>query len=370
MIYLVCFALSIWFAYLAQKTTTRRKFYLFSVISIALPVLLAGFRHYGVGIDTINYYVKNLYWAGAVKADSLFDCLKISFAGGKGDPLFALIMGIVAQTTGSFTVFLLVAQAIIMTGVYIGIFRHRKYVNPAFVLTIFYLFFFNSSLNVLRQYMAMAVLFAFLADIPQKKWKRYLIGVCIAMMLHSTAIIGVAPLVLYIVLEYKKGQGLNTAKRELAVSGLLLCMVLLFVPLIRLATALNLLNDRFLFFLRDSAVSPAVLMIGVLAVTLAAAYLYRKRIRSNCPSADFYIFNSMVYMVLLQLSFFIAYGKRIGLYLAFADLITIGLVEKAPKSRNVRWLVRGGLVVMALCYWAYVYGYRNASETLPYRWVF
>ena len=370
MIYLVCFALSVLFAYLAQRTKSRRNFYLLSVVSIALPVLLAGFRHYGVGIDTMNYYVKDLYWAGALKADSLWECLKGCFTKGYGDPLFALLMGIVAQTTGSFTAFLVVAQAVIIIGVYIGVYRHRKYINPAFVLSIFYLFFFNSSLNVMRQYMAMAVLFAFLADIPQKKWWRYLVGLCIAFMLHSTAIIGIGPLALYAVLEYKKDRGLSPMKRQLAVSGVMLAGVVLFVPLIRLLTSIHLLSNRFLFFIRDDAVSPAVMIMGGLAIGLAGAFLYRKQIRKNCPFADFYIFNSIVYFVLLQLTFFIAYGKRIGLYFAFADLITLGLVERAPTSRKMRWLVRGGLLAVALIYWVYVYGLRNASQTLPYRWVF
>lgn len=370
MMYLVCFALSVLFAYLAHRTKSRRNFYLFSIISIALPVLLAGLRHYEVGIDTMNYYTKSLYWAGAMRADSLLEYLKYYFSKGFGDPLFALMIGVVAQTTGSFTVFLLLAQTIIMAGVYIGIFRHRKYVNPAFVLAIFHLFFFNSTLNVMRQYMAMAVLFAFLADIPQKNWKRYLAGVYIAMMFHSTAIIGVAPLFLYAVLEFKKDKGLSPLKREIAVSGLMLAVVVLFVPIIRFLTSINLLNDRFLFFLEDDAVSPAVIMMGVLAIGLAGAFLFLKQIRKNCPSADFYIFNSMVYMVLLQLTFFIAYGKRIGLYFAFADLITIGLVEKAPTDRKMRWIVRGGLLAVALVYWLYVYWLRNASETFPYRLVF
>ena len=51
MIYLACFAVSGFFAYLANRTDKRRMFLLFSFISILIPVLLAGFRAYSIGID-------------------------------------------------------------------------------------------------------------------------------------------------------------------------------------------------------------------------------------------------------------------------------------------------------------------------------
>lgn len=370
MIYLVCFALSVLFAYFAQKSKSSKCFCLFSVVSIAFPVLLAGFRHYDVGIDTLNYYTKNMYWAGAVQAESLLEYLKMYFPKGYGDPLFALLIGVIAQTTGNFTLFLVVAEAIVITGVYIGVFRHCKYVNPAFVLCVFYLFFFNSTLNVLRQYMAMAVLFAFLADIPRKKWLRYLVGVYIAFTIHSTAVIGLVPMFLYGVLEFKKGRGLSSFKREMLVSGILLGVVILFVPIIQLLTSIGLLNDRFLFFVENDAVSPAIIMMCALAIGLLGVVLFIKQIREKCPVADFYIFNSLVYMVLLQLTFFVAYGKRIGLYFAFADLITVGLVEQASTKRKTQWLVRGSFLTIALVYWLYVYWLRNASGTMPYKWIF
>lgn len=366
MIYLVCFALSVLFAYFANKAKTRWKIVLFSVFSIAFPVLLAGLRGYTVGIDTENYYLKEWYWAGAVGADSLLDYLKMYFPKGYGDPLFALIIGSVAQLTGNYSIFLLIAHLVIMVGVYVGIFRHRRYVNPALVLLFFYLVYFNTSLNILRQYMAMAVLFAFLADIPQKRWTRYLVGVYIAFTIHSTAVIGLAPLLLYGILEFKKGRGLSSPKRAALVSGLLLAVVFLFKPLIRGLMYLGLLNDRFNFFLESNAVDPALIASMLIAMGLFFAIVFQKRIFSNCAYAHFYIFNSMFCLVLMQLSWSIAYGKRIAAYFAMADLITLGLVGRAPKTTFGRRLLQAGMILVALAYWLYIFAFRNASQTFPY----
>ncbi len=367
MIYLACFGLSAFFAHLSNKATERKKRILFLIISAAVAICLAGLRGYSVGTDVMNYFTKDLYWTGATGASSLMDYYRLYFPQGYGDPLFATLVGVIAQGTGSFTLFLFVVHTIIMVGVYVGAFRHRKYVDPAFVLLIFYLFFYNHSLNIMRQYIAMAILFAFLADIPQGKWWRYLLGVGLAVLFHSTAVLGVVPLVLYYVLEFKKDTlRVTPFQRQMVVAGLASMGITLFSPLLRMAMNLGILNKRFMFFLTDDSVEPALIIAVIIVMGVVAAYYFSEPIHKNCPHADFYVFCSIIYLVLLQLSASVAYGKRIGMYLALPDLITIGLVERAPQDKKTKNIVRAGILLVALVYWAYVYVFRNASKTMPY----
>lgn len=367
MIYLVCFGLSAWMAHLANKAETKKKILLFSVLSIAVMVVLSGMRGYSVGIDVMNYFTKEHYWTGATGASSLMDYFRLYFPQGYGDPLFATLIGLVAQLTGSFQLLLFLVHTIIISCTYIGVYRHRKYVDPAFVLLVFYLIYYNQSLNIMRQYIAMAILFAFLADIPEGKWWRYLLGVVVAALFHSTAVLGVAPLVLYYILEFKKDTlRITPFQREMVVAGLVSLVITLFDPLLRTAMNLGILNSRFLFFLEDDSKSPALIVACMVVMGLVAAAIFIKPMRQTCKHTDFYVFNTLIYLVMLQLTVSVAYGKRIGMYFAMADLITLGLIENAPKDEKWKKIIRYGIILVALVYWAYIYVLRNANATFPY----
>lgn len=371
MIYLLCFVASASFAYLANKTTKRRNLYIFSFCSIAIMVLLAGLRDYSIGIDTMGYLTKDRYWAGAISASSLFDYLKFYFPLGYGDPLFALLVGSIAQFTGSFRLFLFVCHTIIITFFYIGTFRHRKMVNPAFILLIFYLFFYNQSFNIMRQYMAMSIIFAFLIDIQNKKYWRYIVAVIVAMLFHSTAVLGFAPLLLYIFINYKNDKlkittKLSSSQKEIIISCILLLGVLLFSPLIKLMIKIGVLNERFMFYITSNTITPAIIVSGIVVIGLLGVFCFRKQIKQKYEQSNFYIMCSIVYLILLQLTFFVAYGRRIAQYFAFADLITWGLIANAPKDKKTKLFLNIGLILVALLYWLYVYFLRNSSKTIPY----
>ena len=145
MIYLACFSVSTFFAFLANRAKQRKYFLLFSVISILLPVLLAGLRNYSVGIDTDNYLTMERFWYGAIRAPSLWNYLQNYLLSGYREPLFALFLGIIAQLTGNFRVFLFLAHFVIMINIYIGAYRLKHKVPPVFVLLFFFLLYYNVS---------------------------------------------------------------------------------------------------------------------------------------------------------------------------------------------------------------------------------
>ena len=76
--------------------------------------------------------------------------------------------------------------------------------------------------------------------------------------------------------------------------------------------------------------------------------------------------NSVVYLILMNLTYSVAYGKRVALYFAFADMITLGILAKAPENPKTKKIVQGAILSLALLYWVYIYVLRNASETVPY----
>ncbi len=371
MIYLLCFAISVLLAYYANKAPKKQQFWLFSVLSIAVVVLLAGLRDYNVGVDASNYYSWARYWGNAIQKESLFAYLKYYFSLDYGEPLFALILGSVARLTGNFSVFLCVVHGIIITGVYIGAVRMKAYAEPSLVLAVFYLVYFGQSLNIMRQYMAMAIIFAVFADIHEKKWLRYGIAVVAAALIHNSAILALLPLFVYVIL-YAPWKPLDTKKwyRWGVVVGLTLLALLLLLPAVQLAMHLGILGEKYRFYFDADIVSPAVVDSVVIAAGLCAVYYFRTTLQKHCEFFSFYALNSVVYLLLLQFSWFVIYGKRLAIYQAFANLITVAMVEKVQTDKRRKWLARIAIVGMAFAYWLYVYAFRNASETMPYKLVF
>ena len=429
MIYFVCFIASAIAAYFANKTSDRKRFLLLSVISVLITILLAGLRDYEVGIDTINYLSKKRYWLGAISAESLGAYMKYYMGIGYGEPLFALLCGFVAQTFGNYSVFLLLVHAIIVSGVYIGAYRFRKIANPAFVLLLFYLVFYNHSLNIMRQYMAMAIVFAALADVPRKKYIRYSVAVIFAAMFHTSALLGLGAVVIhwYLYCDWKRyahngkraferlGRVLfrnrkpereiknrrfakiiaffrkvfNSCKeiynrvriwvekiepvvrrRQVILFSAMLLLVLLFSPLCRLAIHMGLLHEKYLWYLDMSRAQHTTLITLFLLLEMGVLLLWHKYLRRSSRLFDFFFANTGTYLILHQISMFLVYGKRVAAYFSLANLVTIAMIPRMYRDKKRRIIACVLVLCVVVFYWFYCYILRNASRTYPYNFVF
>lgn len=367
MIYLFCFIISAGFAFFASRAENRTKFYILSFFSIAVMVALAGFRDYTVGTDTYNYLNKQMYWGGAVSADSLWDYFKFYFPLGYGEPLFAILVGVIAQLTGNFTIFLIVCHTIILICVYIGIFRFKNYINPAFVLLVYYLLYYNHTLNMTRQYIAVSIVFCFLADIPQNKIFRFCIAVLVAILFHTTAILALIIPFIYFFLykDYRKIK-VSMYQRKLALTVIVGMIVIFFPVLVNLLVNIGILNSRYLFFLNNKDASPTIIVMAMVIIGLVAADFFKDKIKKKCQFYDFYFMSSAVYLILLLLTYSLVYGRRVAFYMSMVDLITIGLIESCQDTEKKQRVTRIAILTIIFIYWIYTYVLSNASQTFPY----
>lgn len=412
MIYIICFAASALFAASANKAKSRKYFIILSLISIIIPVLLAGLRDYSIGIDTSHYLNYPRYWAGAERYDTLWEYMRYYSGLGIGEHLFAFLQGLIESWTGNFTVFLLVCHGMIITCVYVGAMRLRRYADPVLILLLFYLIYFNQSLNIMRQYMAMSLVFAVLADVPQKKYLRFSLVVLVAFLLHRSALLsfGILAVDWYLRCDLDRivkipgkaagmmknwlGKNEKEAKQEKASCALrerlrlldpfrptilqrqlilftgLLLLVVIFNPLCRLLIEAGILPDKYSFYLDLSKteynlLSTLFILVEMAAIVFLYCYMGRK-----LPQFHFFFANSLSYLALLQLSFFLVYGRRIAAYFALTNLVTIAMIPRVYTDKTKRAIVTALVIFCALFYWLYVYALRNASQTMPYQVVF
>ena len=375
MIYIVCFGASALFAYLANKTKNRAVFLLLSLVSILLPAALAGLRDYSIGIDTINYMTMPRFWAGAVKRDTLQAYLQYYESLGYGELLYAFLLGVVEHYTGNFSAFLFVEHAVIVTCVYIGAFRQRSHVNPAMVLLLFYLFFFNHSLNITRQYMAMSIVFAALADVEQKKYLRFLIVVFIARFVHTSALLSLGAVLVHWVLygnfvRVAPSLRPSTRARRLFILTALSCLVFLFPWLCRMLINVGIIPSKYAFFLNSEEAEHSTLITLFLLVEMFALFMLRKQMPRSTPYYNYFLVSSVSYLILHQLSATLVYGKRIAAYYSLGNLVTIALIPRSFKVKENRIVATVLVLMVAFVYWWYCYALRNGSQTYPYVFIF
>ena len=368
MIYPVCFFISVFFAYLAKRSRRKAAFLLFSVLSIAVTVVLAGLCGVTVGIDTHNYFEGS--WARAVAlADLSLPEYVVAYVEGsrsRFEALFGLLLGIVVRTTGSYQVFLGMVHLIIIGGVYIGAFRFRHHASPELTLLLFYLLYYGQSLNIFRQYMAMAVIFAAAADIEQGKHLRYVFFVALGFLFHNTGVIGLAPLMVYRVLYPANPRRDTTMLRKLVTCTAIVGGAVAFVPLAKWLIQIGILSRKYLYYFNGEEVSSYKLVFMFLAVEVVGMVIFWKRFRKNNIRAEFYLFCSVSFMALYAMGTTINYGRRIAAYFAFLNIISLGMMVNGQKLRSNRRLVCAAVVLVVLVYWGYAYYLRNAHGVMPY----
>lgn len=375
MVYLVCFGFSVLMAYFANRAKDRRAFIFLSALSIIVPVLLAGLRDYSIGIDVKNYLSMERFWAGAIRAESLGDYLAFYLDKGYREPLFALFIGAIAQFTGEYRAFLLLAHLVIVSGVYIGACRLKKYARPEMTLLLFYLLYFNNSLNIIRQYMAMALVFAFCADLLDKKYIRYLVVVLIASLVHTTALLSLVPLVYHIILYTRRDLRPAPWLRKTVLYALLVVGIVSFIPLVNFAMDIGLLGTKYAFYFKTEFTRMSYTRLGLHALECVAIVLCYKKLKKTHDNYDFLLLVTATFMAFHQLAPMIQYGQRIAIYFAFLNIVLLSTLPQVlsgaklrlfGKSLALQPVLYAAIIAFSAYYWYYQYVLGNSSETVPY----
>lgn len=192
MIYIVTFAVTaIMLQIAASDNGIKRK--LAFLVALIIPVLLAAFRSYEVGIDTGVYawpliqIASNMSLSDFITYTSL-DGIEIGYT---------FLTYICANYLGGLPVLLGIVQLVTIGCMFSRIWDFKNQA-PMYVMSLLYMFLlYNRSLNLIRQCMAMAIVFFATRYLPNNK-KRFIVLTLIATLFHNSAILGLV----YLVLDY------------------------------------------------------------------------------------------------------------------------------------------------------------------------
>lgn len=354
LIYLLVFILSIFFINLADKSSNTLFRYFFCFLAIFLPAILAGLRSHSIGTDTENYLLifessKSYNNIGAFIKD--LDNVEDGY----------LALNYFIQKIGATeTQFLFIVHTIIHTCIVIAIFRLRKYINVGWALFIYLFMMYNESLNITRQYIAIAISLLAVSYYLTKDYKKAMLAICVAIATHTSAFVCLIFPILHII----------TKRYSFKRNAILLSITILFVISICVIIAFTILpsiSDASVLEKVDNYLDAkgARASYSLLFTYLFLSFiLILKECRFGNRIMDTFIIISLIAVGMCCLGYISQYLYRFCLYPAIVFTISIAHMLKQMSDNGI--LTKFSIISIVSFYWFYSYVYQGSHDTVPY----
>lgn len=383
-IYLITFSLSSFLLLLAEKGENK-KFTkrLLVFLGLLLPTLLAGFRKVGVGTDT-KVYVYVLYEA-AKKSKTFFGYLgSFVYSNFQNKAVtqweigYNLLVYLSAKLTRSFQGVLFFTHALIIMFVYKGLKKLNGSFSIAFSMLSFYLMFYGTSLNLMRQWIAISILFYGFHFLIEKNIKMYLLTIVLATLFHNSGVIGILLLFLYYYIEKTNGKvsiAIGNLVIDKEIKKVLITFAVAVVLLLGLeifASVLGSINGIFARYARiyiSGTIKIMPMQIVRRIPILVILICNWKKIKQKIPFSGFLYVMFTLDLVASQLGGITNQSSRIGYYFSVYELILLpGIIGTQRKAERF-------LLELFFClYYIFCFYYdmvlMGRAEIIPYLFYF
>jgi len=377
-IYIVFFLISCFLIWLSEKSPSQniRKFLAF--IAILLPCILAGMRADTIGTD-VRVYVEPMY--NAAKQSTSFSSYmdqrwyviwRYMYVG-KFEIGFTTLVYLIEKLGGSLGTVLFFIHVLIVTPIYLGLKKMNKPYPVWLGMLVFYLLFYNTSLNMMRQWIAMSILFYGLAYLIVNEKKKYFITVVVACLFHTSALMGV---IIYFLYMYSQSKREYIKIANFRLSGSLApvkvfvygCIVLLSLNVI--AVLLRTIGlAKYAGYIQGNGSIYLMPNQIILRLPIIILLIIRwKRMLAEDELTPFY--GSMIVLDLLasQLISINVYAFRIASFFSEYSMLSYSALVYAGnrKYRINRYVTLFYVLAYMVYYWMYYYVITGTHATFPY----
>lgn len=357
-IYISMLLLSLLFCALFNKMKDKKVCMLFAILSSLMFILVSSIR-YDVGTDYLYRYVYdfNTFLSGKDVSN-----LEIGFK---------LLIKLCILITKSPQLLFIITSTFINGFIFYTI--YTKSVNKYISITLFFTgAFFFQSLNMVRQYMAIVLLFSSYKMFLKENWFKLSLMVILALMLHTTSIIVVLGYLFILIIN--KIFKINLAQKEKIIL-LTLVLVLLFGPYIRQLVNFVLSFTRFDVYIGsqydygDLQIIPFVMNLIVYFIML---YVIKKK-KTVTKEDEFFLNMQLIALVLVALGNTMFLAIRMVYYFSIFQIISIPYFLKCLNTKKTKKIYNLLTVFIILMYstsliWTHVL--HTSDEVLPYKTVF
>ncbi|MGZ7863356.1 EpsG family protein [Ligilactobacillus salivarius] len=372
-IYIVCFIFSLIFSYGYEKSNIK----LLMAISLFFPVAIAAFRADIIGTD-VQVYARQLYNI-AINSKNFDEFLNMKwyaiwrFKEVSEFELGYTILVYLSAKLKSFTFLLGCTQFLTIFPLYLSLNRYKnryKYI-VTIGLSIYYLLFFNMSLNMMRQWIAMTMIMLAYVYLKDSKYVQSTIIFIIAVLFHRTAIIGLGVLITYVLLRKNKREiflKFSTKRYNLNIVIFITIITLLITTVLSnsfriMLTNLLGLSDYSTYVNGTVAISINQIYTDI-PVLLLFLMIWKRR--KNIEDYTFLTFCVFSNIVLSQLSSVMAYSSRIVLYISVFKMLIVPIYLNNLQGRLKKIITLILILLLYSIYWYYTYVIKGTDATVPY----
>ena len=330
-IYILTVLIAVGLAHRADKKNKR----IYITFAALVLTLVAGLRAATVGIDTPQY----------TKYFGLIAEGKLNLVYGLEDS-FIFICGLLLKIWNNanflYTVFALITNLLIFRRLW----DFKGQVSLAWSVAVYCGMFYFMTFNIMRQFVAVAIIFYATKYIAQRKYIKFLLFVAIAFLFHKSAILGV----LFIACEVFAWKHLSRRqKRFLLCAAMLVPVAAIILIKIFFSKYLRYLqNIQFNFgimLLLKLALFVIVLLIGHLSVSgITKNDKYGRGEYTLSTVRTYYI----VGLAITALGYIFPFADRIGIYFYIFEMVFMGMVAKHAKNQTI-------IKVCLIAIYAYVF---------------
>lgn len=360
-IYIIFFVISFILLHISEKMKEKgKKGTIFEILAIGLLAFIAAIRDTSIGTD-VTVYVKPVFEL----------CKNLGF-GGINDIWYNAEIGYkifncaVAVFTSKFSVYLFIQQLFILIFSYLGIKGIYKK-NYSFVYLIYLFIFYNRSLNIVRQAMAMSLCIYSLKFLFENKDLKFLLIILLAFFFHKTAAVFAIAIIIYKL--YKKNIK-NVYYMSFAIIIIGLIFIFLFPQCIKVMTSIGIVSSNYLYYLDnyvDTTGTVSSFEIALDVIFMVICIIFNKSYKEK--DGGFYFIFALIDFICLLISIKYTSIHRLGMYfripvmLYFLSNLDIIPINKYYNKTKINKIV--GLAI-SIIFWYYIFIYGKSGNTVPF----
>jgi hypothetical protein len=365
--YLVCFSSSLlllWFGQKIRHGQCEPFRWLVYGIALLIPAILAGVRDWSVGGDVLNYAYPVFKEACVIPHIGGFSTM---YEGWIGTGYLWLNFAL-SQATSNFNVILFFIILIEIIFVFFAIYQWRDKFPIWLGMLVFYAFFFNLSLNVIRQCLALSIAFFGIKYIFERKFLFFAFWVLLGYLFHNSAIIVLAyyPLFWY-------ANKYTSKKSILLLSVIFLSLIIfsnqIFIPLLYSLSGIvpraDAIANYIAYIDKDSSGYKNFIYFALLAFL----FLYkRKIILKNFLNIGHFLEIVIIITAIAQLMTFVAgeWAARFIIVPNWLLCFSIPVVFYSYIKTFPRAIINLAVIFYCFFYWYYIFIYLGFNETRDY----
>ncbi|MBP1564497.1 MAG: EpsG family protein [Oscillospiraceae bacterium] len=354
-------------AELPQFRNKKKGSTLFSIIAIIFPALLAGLRDSSVGTDVELY--GNFWFEYAVRYDFVS---YISFADDCGIGIaYALLNYVVSIFTEEVGVFYFVLSFVETTLVYIAAREFKEKISVSFAMFCYYTIFYNNTLNLLRQFLAVSVIFlAYKYLIRERYWISFFI-ILLGVQCHSSAMFSFVLILLYVFVMHTRTK-LGTYTLNVFMFSVVCVIMILYKKILLLILKLGILPLRYSTYVEDTVVGGRLIRtVFWLIIAVFAYFAFSKMI--NYYRNNKFLISCMTISLAFSLVMFMGnvYAIRMSFYFDMAAVIIVPMIPRIYKAKvnnlKMKHIMYFLLIILLVIRWYLEYVHACNGQTYPYK---